>query len=205
MEPKKSAVAATRYDGAVARATGKPEEAPAPMVVSNEAKAMIKSMSPEDMLAFINEPGDFEYAPEVYTMEKGQRIDGILEGNGPDAELSRANTVTKQVETVLVPTWIIRDERSGRRLSILGSVQLDKKLPPFVGGAVTIVRGDEVETSNGFKTTNYNVRGPKLPNGQVRSFVKPREQKVIDAVAEEKPAVAGALPAAAPAPEDRAA
>ncbi len=178
------------YQKAINKATGKgdgeatQETDQAPL--QKGASAMIRTgLTKADLADFLMEDG-YEYAPQVHTMEMYERVDGILEGNGPQAELSKIDPMTKIADVQIVDTWIIREPKGGQRISILDTVQLRKKLPPFIGQMVNIVRGDDVKTTGGFKTTNYMVRGPELPNGAVRSFVVPRV-KVIDAKSIETP------------------
>ncbi len=185
------------YQKAIDKATGKGKgdgDGASPsdvemMPVNAGASSMIqKDLTKADMAAFLAESG-YEFAPQVYTMEPFTRIDGILEGNGPQAEITKIDQMTKEVTVQVVNTWIIRHPHNGQRLSILDTVQLSKKLPPFLGELVSIFRGDESKTGGGFKTTNYMVRGPSLPNGAVRSFVVVPTSKVIDAKSIETPNV----------------
>jgi hypothetical protein len=184
------------YTKAINKATGKAEgdAAHEPSDVDaaplqRGAHAMIKKdLTKADMAAFLAEEG-FEYAPQVYTMEPFSRVDGILEGNGPQAELTRKDPISGEQVTQIVDTWIICEPTTGQRISILDTVQLKKKLPPFMGQMVHIFRGDESKTGGGFKTTNYMVRGLPLPDGKKRSFVVPPTSKVIDAKSIETPVV----------------
>ena len=100
-----------------------------------------------------------------------------------------------------VNTWIICHPNGSIRMSILSSVQLDKKLKPFIGSLVKIHRGKEVKTGTaGRKVTEYTVCGPKLANGKRRSWVDDSPRAAIDAesrsvdASELPPGVAGALP-----------
>lgn len=107
--------------------------------------------------------GEWEQAPQLLTLKAGQTIMAILEGNGAPAEFVDEDTGVVNHEQ----TWIL--SRDGVRVSILGSAQLNKKLPPFVGGAVAITRGAEVR--NGSRVyTDYLVLGPKRPDGKVRDW-----------------------------------
>jgi hypothetical protein len=173
------------------------------MPLQKGASIMIQNeLTKADLAAFLAEDG-YEYAPQLFTMQPFSRIDGILEGNGLQAELSKVDPVTKEVTVQVVDTWIIRDLNGGQRVSILDTIQLHKKLPPFVGEMVSIFRGDDVKTGGGFKTTNYMVRGPKLPDGKVRSFVIPPKSTIIDAKSIETPNVARiAAPVASAGGED---
>ncbi len=173
----------SKFDQAVNRArggapTGNAEAPSIPM----KAHALVSTISQDEVNAMMNS-GEFEFAPQVLSMEEGQMVAGILEGNGPDAEI----TDPQSGEVRPVPTWIIATPDGSARVSILSSAQLEKKLPPFIGGHVRIVRGKDLKTSNNRRVTDYLVAGPKLPNGKLRNFT---HQRVIDTTE------AKALPAA---------
>ena len=133
-------------------------------------------------------------------------VHGILEGRGPGTTFTVAakDSPTGQETTRPVDTWIIRHPKSGLRLSILSSVQLDQKLPPFLPtpGAgesmITIYRGKERKTLKGFKVTDYTVCGPKKADGKLRSFVKPIvinvQANAIDGHADQPQLAAGSAP-----------
>lgn len=169
----------TNYDKAVNRATGddQADGQPTQTSLSNDQKLLFTTPSEFEIDQMLNDPS-LEFAPQVAKLEEGQMVLGFLEGNGPPAELTRIDRHTKEETTSIVATWIIAAPNGGARISILSSVQLDKKLPPFVGGMVKIHRGKDVNTSNGNRVTQYTVAGPKKPNGERRSWVVP---VVIDA------------------------
>ena len=171
----------SKYSAAVDRATGKAAEMTPETGITvpqhEDVKTMLLKPSQEQIDVMMADPG-LEFAPQVHSLEEGELITGILEGNGPSTTFSQKDNATGIEITREVDTWIIRHPMSGLRLSILSSVQLDTKLPPFVNGAVSIYRGKEVKTSKGFRVTNYTVAGPKRPDGSLRSWVKP---KIIDA------------------------
>lgn len=177
---------ATKYGASVARAvTGQAQPTGAPAADGNEpnalmpkqATAMLFKPSKDEIDAMMSDP-TLEFAPQVHKLEEGDMIVGVLEGEGPEAEFSQLDPVTKEQVTRTVKTWIIAAPDGGIRLSLLSSVQLDKKLPPYIGGMVKIVRGKDIKTNNGiFRVTNYMVAGPRQANGQPRSWVRPH---VID-------------------------
>jgi len=92
-------------------------------------------------------------APQIWSIPEGDSLCGILEGNGPEQELAKPGTG----EVHAVQTWILRGVESGLRVSILSSVQLDRKLPPLVGRYVEISRGPERKTNSGGRYTEYIV------------------------------------------------
>lgn len=163
----------SKYDKAVQKATGQaPAHAPdavtdAP-VLTRGAAAMISTISQEEIGDLMSNP-DLEFAPQALSLEEGQRVSGILEGEGPMAEVT--DPTTKEIREV--PTWVIRSPDGNARVSLLSSVQLEKKLPPFVGDAVTIIRGKDLKTGSGRRVTDYLVCGPKKKNGQQRTFSDP--------------------------------
>ncbi len=155
-----------------------------------QATAMLYKPSQAEIDAMMGD-ASLEFAPQVHKLEEGDMIIGVLEGEGPEAEFTQMDPVTKEQVTRTVKTWIIAAPDGGIRLSLLSSVQLDKKLPPFIGGMVKVVRGKDMKTNNGiFRVTNYMVAGPKLPGGKSRSWVRPH---VIDATSTDA-GNAGALP-----------
>lgn len=165
-----------KYNKAVARATGEGEtpESNAPTIPTG---AMVVKADDATIAAMMAD-GAMEWAPQVRKLEEGEMIVGILEGHGPPAELEKLNRVTKEVEISHVPTWILVSQDGGLRMSILSTVQLEKKLPPFIGGLVKIVRGKDLPTGNGQRVTDYLVGGPKRTDGVKRTWaVKP----VLDA------------------------
>ncbi len=178
----------TKYADTVARATGTEvatadEHAPS-IPLSRGAQAMISKPSEAEIQDMMNDP-DQEFAPQAKSMEEGELICGVLEGYGPDAELTRMDPLTKESVTQVVHTWIIAAPGGGLRVSILDTVQLAKKLPPFIGSSVKILRGKDTKTGNGFKVTNYMVSGPKRTDGKARSWARPL---VIDAQSIDAPA-----------------
>ena len=183
----------TKYDASVARATGKTDDAGGDDIsvtgpMSDSAKQMIKKFDPANLDAFLNEPG-YEHAPQVHTMQLWEQVSGICEGNGPQAEFSRIDPVTKTMEQIKVDTWIISAPNGSQRISILSTVQLDKKLPAYIGHPVDIVRGADVQTRSGFRTTNYIVRGPQLADGSRRNFTLPRGTDKALAAGTDRPAL----------------
>lgn len=195
-----------KYKAAVARATGQaPEPTPgattdAP-VLSSGMHAMIGSVSQEEIGQLMNDP-TLEFAPQALTLEEGQRVSGILEGEGPMAEVT--DPTTKEMRPVR--TWVIRSSDGNARVSILTSAQLEKKLPPFIGGPVQILRGKDVKTQSGRRVTDYLVCGPKLKDGKQRTFSNPNPAplalpSVIDTTAVD---ASGAPTNAAPANAEQA-
>ena len=162
------------------------------------AEAMVKTFKHTDELAQAIQKdlqtGHFEAAPQLFSLEQGQMIEGILEGNGPVAEFDRVNEHTGEVTTTEVKTWIIADPSGSLRVSILSSAQLDRKLLGFIGQHVKIARGKDKNIGNGKRLTEYMVWGPKLPNGKKRQwFDLPNETRAqIEANAQRQiPAATG--------------
>ncbi len=174
---KNSNKSGSRFANTVAGATGGKADGAddaggGEMVMPKEAQAMIVKPTPE-MIAALMSDDNLEFAPQFYTIEEGTWVVGVLEGRGPATTFDRVDPVTKQdLPSQHVDTWIIRHPLSGYRISILSSIQLDDKLPPFIGSEVTIYRGKEKRTAKGYKVTDYTVSGPKKTDGSRRSFIK---------------------------------
>ena len=165
----------SKYDKAVNKARAKEngavvdEVALAP-TTGNQALALpempggAQSMvAPFNEVTFIDEmrANGWDCAPQIVELKAGFVYHGILEGNGPDAELTDAMTREMKV----IQTWILRDKDSGVRISFLSSAQLDRKLPGFVGGEVKIARGSDRNIGGGKRLTEYFVGGPKSESG----------------------------------------
>lgn len=167
-------------DRARAKDAGTPAEteSSAPLVpMPKGVTAMLMKPTTDDINAIMND-GNLEFAPQVHSLEEGELIIGILEGRGPSTTFTQEDPYTKQPVTREVSTWIIAAPNGGLRLSILSSVQLERKLPPCIGALVKIYRGKEKKTQKGFRVTDYMVGVERRPDGKSRSWI---EQKVIDA------------------------
>jgi hypothetical protein len=174
-----------KFDNAVARATGNQSDDAGAMVAPPGTEGMLSKFTPEDIQAKLA-TGKYEAAPQLLSLKPGQQITGILEGHGPAAEFIDNNTG----EVKEVATWIIADPSGTVRVSILSSAQLDKKCNGFIGGEVTIARGNDVNIGGSRRMTEYFVFGPKLPGGKRRQwFDMDDKDRVIDA-----PAAHHALP-----------
>lgn len=153
----------TKFDQAAARARGETTAAePQAMVVTQDVTGMLGPTNPDELQALLAS-GEYEAAPQLLTVAEGQTVTGLLEGNGPDAEFTDEHTGIVRT----VKTWVI--SRGGLRVSILSSAQLDRKLPPFVGGEVRISRGQDKKHAGGIYT-EYLVMGPKRSDGTVRNW-----------------------------------
>jgi len=167
-------------DGARQKADAKAEASGGEVEIQTPAaKAMLSRPTDEQIAQMMNDE-TMEFAPQVHSMDEGEMVEGILEGNGPSTTFTQKDQVTGQEITRVVDTWILASESGSLRISILSSVQLDKKLPPYVGGRVRIFRGKDVKTSKGFRVTDYLVSGPRREDGRPRSWVT---NKTIDAIA----------------------
>ena len=158
-------------DAARSRADAKTEATGSTEIeMPSRARAMILKPTAEQIAEMMNDE-TLEFAPQVHSMEEGELIEGILEGKGPSTTFTQKDPATSQEVTRVVDTWLIASPNGSLRISILSSVQLDKKLPPFVGGYVKIFRGKEVKTTKGFRVTDYLVSGPRRADGRPRSWV----------------------------------
>jgi hypothetical protein len=157
----------TKFDKAVDRARdgeSESETVAVQRVVGGDVTGMIvPSDTIMESLSAKVASGEWEAAPQIVSIEKGQTLIAMLEGNGPEAEFSDRDTGI--VSTV--KTWVL--SKNGVRVSILSTAQLDKKLPPFVGGEVSITRGEDKKFSGGIYT-EYLVLGPKRADGKARNW-----------------------------------
>lgn len=168
----------TNFKGAVDKATGGGEmTAPADMT---GGQLTIGKYDPAEFVADAAS-GEYEFAPQMHSIQEGEKVEGILEGNGPEAEFSDKETGVVR----MVQTWILSNGNGSARISILSSAQLDSKLAPFVGGFVKIARDKDIKTANGYKVGNYLVGGKKLENGMRRTFAA-KKMHVIEATATEQ-------------------
>lgn len=152
------------YDQAVANARGETvtTTTDAPIVEGGNISLMLSTTTQEELAALVAS-GDYDVAPNIVNIEEGQTLTGLLEGNGIDAEITDRDTG----EVKMVKTWILSS--GPMRVSILSSAQLEKKLPPFVGGVVKISRGKDKKFHGG-NYTEYLVMGPKRPDGTARNW-----------------------------------
>lgn len=189
-----------KYNAAVAKATGA-EPAHAPDAIREQSpmppgvQGMISSAD-NDSIAELMSNNELEFAPQVLSLEEGQRVDGILEGNGPQAEVM--DPVDKTMR--LVDTWIIAHPLGTARVSILTSAQLERKLPPFIGSPVTIIRGKDIKATSGRRVADYMVAGPKRADGVRRSWATlpaASTQQALPATTEAPAATNNAPPATA--------
>jgi hypothetical protein len=172
---------ASKYDKAVDRARNKGDETA--MAPIGDVKAMISTFTAED-IAKEAATGAFEFAPQNIALEPGQKISGILEGMGPGNDFADEDTgIIRHVDS-----WVIASPDKSLRVSILSSAQLDKKLPPFQGGMVTIARQNDIKLAGGHRCADYMVWGPKLPKGESRVFHS-ISHKAIEASATETKAL----------------
>lgn len=134
------------------------------------AEAMLtRDMTKADLNAFLND-SESEFAPQILSLEPGMKIEGILEGYGKPTEFTTKDQQTGNEVTRTVNTFIIKALHGNMRVSILSSVQLDAKLPPFIGDRVSIARGPDVKSRSNaaFRIADYVVKGPPV-NGKERS------------------------------------
>jgi len=171
---------AAAVNGAKEKAAAQGETAPQPggQQASFDGAADLlvrKKVSEEEAKRFMS-GANVEFAPQNYSMVPGDYIEGLLEGYGPDAEFENkqpdGTVITNQVRTYIIQQTGGPDRvPMGPRISILGSVMLDRKMDPFVGGFVQIFRGDDIRSTQNpaFKVGNYQVAGEKI-EGVVRVF-----------------------------------
>lgn len=136
----------------------------AELMVIGDVSAMFSSFTPAD-LTQIAKSGKVEFAPQAMRIGIGKKVEGFLEGEGPGNDFT--DPVTGAIRHVR--SWIIR--AGVLRVSILSSVQLDKKLAPFIGARVGIARDEDIMLAGGHRCANYYVWGEPAADGKPRSFV----------------------------------
>lgn len=180
-KPAAAGTKSEKWAGAVANATGQAMEVTGEagadlmkIMGGGDAASMIKKhadkKSVEAVVEEMTKSGAWEFAPQLFKLEENDEVSGLLEGNGPPAEFERVDKTTGEITTNIVQTWIIASLDGTKRISVLSSVQLDRKLPPFLGGPVKILRGKDINTGNGQRVTDYLVAGPKSKDGTRRSW-----------------------------------
>jgi len=188
-------MADNKFDRAVDRARGNGAK-DTEMAPVTPPSALVGKATETDVAEMLS--GKYEVAPQIASLEEGDKIEGILEGEGPMAEVNDPTTG----EVREIRTWIIANASGTARVSILTSAQLERKLPPFVGGFVKIVRGKDIKTNGGRRVADYLVGGERLPDGKKRTWARP---PMIDATAEAKQLPAGTPETAAAQPNGAAA
>ncbi len=154
-----------KFNAAVNRATGATAvTGPAPLPIG-DAAAMFSQYDPSD-LNKLAMSGGYEFAPQMMSLEPGQKVEGILEGYGPGNDFT--NETTGEIRHV--DSWIIASPDGSLRISILSSAQLDTKLPPFLGGSVIIARKADIKLAGGHKCADYHVGGARLASGVGRKW-----------------------------------
>lgn len=181
----------SKYDQAVNRARGvEPESTavtttgPTEIDITTLPDGMvIDSREAMAMLAEKVKSGEWEAAPQLLTLKPRQTLIAYLEGNGPEAEFT--DDATGEVSST--KTWIL--SKNGVRVSILDTVQLAKKLPPFIGGLVSITRGEDKRSGTRIYT-EYLVVGPMRADGKPRDWSGLNDQRQLAAPAPSSPAAA---------------
>jgi hypothetical protein len=161
-----------KYNQAVAKATGTAgadqDDMKGGAMIVGDVSELFTNWTPEDVTEKARS-GKYEFAPQMGQIKRGQQLTCFLEGEGPGNDFTNEKTG----EVRHVKSWIFVERRSGMRISILSSAQLDRKLPPFVGTVVTVARAKEdIELKGGFRCADFMVFGEKLESGP-RSFSTP--------------------------------
>lgn len=149
-----------KFEKAVARAEGKPEDAEqhALSVIQGDMSMEMDQIDPME-LAKLVASGQMEAGQQIVELTEGMGIRGQLLGRGEPAVLDDPN---RPGEMRSVPTWRMR-LRSGVVCTFIGAAQLERQLPPFVGrkGETIIVRGATTKQKGKAKQlTHYMVVGP---------------------------------------------
>lgn len=142
----------SKYDQAVAKSRGETVETTSLATIGEERlAAAVQTLDPA-MLAAMVASGEIEAAPQIMKIEIGQMITGLIASQG-EAEIEDSNTRTPKI----VKTWQIElvdpttREPNGITVSILGSAQLDRQLPKWLGTprVAVIARGQDTTIKGG--------------------------------------------------------
>lgn len=128
-----------------------------------EAMSEIVTVSPAELAGFVARALAEEgatMAPVMLTLEVGQSISGTLQ-RGPGATLTKQDTRTGEPYLEEVPNWIITTKGKAR-FALLETSQLATQLPPYDGGFVTIIRGEDFNVK-GKRVTRYITVGKEGP------------------------------------------
>jgi len=167
----------SKFAQTVAAAKGDPksEEIVSSNPAGDGSTSMVSKMSQAEALRYMSGLPGMEFAPQNVSLEEGDFVAGFLEGYGAQVEFTNRGSDGKEVVNY-VNTWILQKadietgELKGQRISILSSVQLDKKLAPFIGSFVAICRNRDVRSKSNpaFKVADYTIGGPRPKEGPVR-------------------------------------
>ncbi len=127
--------------------------------------AFIGQASAQELAAEIAS-GDIEAAPILFEIKEGMRLVCEVCDRG-ETEIEDVNTRKPK----MVTTWILRllnpnTYEHGPKVSVLGTAQLDRQLPPFMGCTVIVVRGATIKTKKNRQLTEYFVGLDKRAPGQ---------------------------------------
>lgn len=110
----------------------------------------------------------WEMTPKVGALEAGKHYRLFVEGNGPDQEIKDKRTG----EVKHVPTWIVSSPDGVYRVRLLGSYDLNQKLPDVVGEQIVIYRHPDRRLDSGNMFTEYDIAVQPRKDGQRRSFTR---------------------------------
>lgn len=158
----KAATKARNADGTIT------EEDKALMVLNGDMSLQADTLNVEE-LARLVASGEMEAAEEIMEIAEGQVIRGQLIGPGTEATLDDLQNPGK---TRQVKTWKMKLV-SGVTVTFLGSAELDRKLPPFLGrkGQMLIGRGGQAKTKKGKNLTHWYVVGPGVNAPKLENYV----------------------------------
>lgn len=153
-----------KWNKAAARANGEETalvKGGAPTDVSQigsaEVLAMIETADAAEIQAEIAS-GAIDAAPRIMELQEGMRITGHLYASGMTKLPNMQNpAVLDDVSTYQIELYNRTTGERGPRISIIGSAQLDRDLPPRMGKNVTIAVGGKTDTKRGRQVREFFV------------------------------------------------
>jgi hypothetical protein len=127
-----------------------------------EALAMVRPADARSIAARVS-AGELESAPILFGLEAGQEITCEVCDCGESEIEDVATRMPKRVRTWILQLFHPETGAKGPKVSILGSAQLDRQLPPFMGMTVVIARGGTTKTNKGRQLTDYFVGKVVIP------------------------------------------
>ncbi len=117
---------------------------------------MVSSVSAQDIAQKIAS-GELESAPTLFALEPGQQITCEVVDFGTAIIEDLSTKLPKEVKNWTLRLFHPETGTQGPLISILGSAQLDRMLPPFMGCNVLIARGGTTKTNKGRQLSEYFV------------------------------------------------
>jgi hypothetical protein len=121
-----------------------------------EVSAMFRPADAASINARI-QAGELESAPILATIPEGAQLTCEVLRDDITVIEDVATRQPKQVKIWILQTMDPDTYAKGAQISILGSAQLDRQLPPLMGCVVVIARGGTTKTNKGRQLSEYFV------------------------------------------------